>query len=145
MEYKKHESLVCDPEALEKQALGCLSKALATRHGEQDYVESSEHLGTIWLWEHSGELHAKINKVAVLSRHKTGVEFGVSSGLVAGYDIELEPSYALDQSVINRNAAYGVSTHAVGTARTAPATASATAGHAANADANAATGTGTPV
>jgi len=34
VEYKKHESLVCDPEALEKQALGCLSKALATRHDE---------------------------------------------------------------------------------------------------------------
>ena len=105
VEYKKHESLVCDPEALEKQALGCLSAALAVRHGEQDYVESSEHLGNIWIRDYSGELHAKINKKVVLSRHKTGIEFGASPGLRAGHNTELEPSSALEPSVIERKKA----------------------------------------
>ena len=102
VKWEKPESISCDPVALEKQALGCLSKALATRHGEQLDSKSSKFLANVWVDNVGGELHAKINTIAVLHRHKTGVEFGVSSGLYAGYDIELEPSYALDESVLER-------------------------------------------
>jgi len=105
VEWKKREPISCDPEALEKQALGCLSKALAFRHGEQSERKSSVCLANDWVDSVGVDLHAKLNTCAVLSRHKTGVEFGVSSGLAAGYDIELEPSYALEQSVIDRKRA----------------------------------------
>ena len=105
VKWQKPESISCDPVALEKQALGCLSKALAVRHGEQSDSISSTFLANVWIDSVGGELHSKLNTCAVLSRHKTGVEFGVSSGLSAGYDIELEPSYALDQSVIDRKRA----------------------------------------
>ena len=66
VKYKKPESLVCDPEALEKQALVCLSKALAVRHGEQSDTKSSEVLANVWIADVARDLHAKLNTCAVL-------------------------------------------------------------------------------
>ena len=76
----------CDPMALERQALGCLSKALAFRYGEQSSRQSSVHLATGWVDRVQNELHEKLNCQAVNVRIKTGIELGVS----VGYDVELD-------------------------------------------------------
>jgi hypothetical protein len=101
----KQESLSCDPVALEKQALGCLSKALASRFGEQDAKESSVELGSDWVDRVGDELHEKLNTCAVVSRCKTGIEFG-SSVAGSGYDVELEEAvYAVSPESIERKRA----------------------------------------
>ena len=103
VKWEKRESLVCNSAALERQALGCLSKALAYQFGEQDRSSLSKQLANGWVDRVGNELHEKLNSCAVLTRCKTGVEFGSSSG--GGYDAELEPSYALDSSVLERKRA----------------------------------------
>jgi hypothetical protein len=47
--WNRKESVVCDPVALELQALGCLSKALAYSFGEQESEELSLDLGRGWV------------------------------------------------------------------------------------------------
>jgi hypothetical protein len=73
------DSLSCDPVALEKQALGCISKALAFRFGEQTTEASSVELGNGWVERVGNDLHEKLNRCAVIARCKTGIEFGVSN------------------------------------------------------------------
>ena len=102
VKWEKSESLSCDPVALEKQALGCLSKALAVRHGEQEDTTSSVCLGAEWVNSVGTELHSKLNLTAVLTRHKTGIEFGSSTSMSVGYDIDMEPQYTLDAELIDR-------------------------------------------
>jgi len=67
----------CDPAALEAQALGCLSKALAVRHGEQQDKRSSVSLVNGWLDKVSEELHRKLNKIVLHTEIKTGVKLGL--------------------------------------------------------------------
>jgi len=88
--WNREESLSCDPESLERQALGCLSKALACRYGEQEESYQSAELANGWVDRVQDEMHEKVNLHALNVRLKTGIELGVSSYDVAGYDVELD-------------------------------------------------------
>ena len=90
VKWEKDQSVSCDPVALEKQALGCLSKALAARYGEQSSRRSSVGLATEWVGQVQNELHEKVNCFAEHIRIKTGIELGVSSYDPAGYDVDLD-------------------------------------------------------
>jgi hypothetical protein len=76
--WNQRESISCDPDALEKQALGCISKALAYRFGEQDSLETSVELGSGWMSSVGSDLHEKLNCCALQTRCKSGIEFGMS-------------------------------------------------------------------
>jgi hypothetical protein len=65
-----------NPEALEKQALGCLSKALALRHGVQPNSKSSTHLANLWISDVRRELHGKLNKTARHTENQSGIPLG---------------------------------------------------------------------
>jgi hypothetical protein len=92
--WNRSKSLVCDQEgafALERQALGCLSKALACRYGAQAEPSLSVELACGWVERVGNELHGKLNLCAELVRLKTGIELGVSSYDSVGYSDALEP------------------------------------------------------
>jgi len=78
--WKKRESVSCDPDALEKQALGCISKALAFRHGEQEDPENAVELGSGWMESVGTDLFDKLNLCALQTFCKTGIRCGLSSG-----------------------------------------------------------------
>jgi hypothetical protein len=78
VKWTQRESLVCDPVALENQALGCLSKSLAYSFGEQESEGASVELGIGWVERLGNRLHEKLNTTVVLARCKTGIEFGYS-------------------------------------------------------------------
>ena len=88
--WEKNPSVSCDPVALEKQALGCISKALAARYGEQPNRRSSIDLGTGWIDRVQNELHEKLNVFARHVRIKTGIELGIPSQRTDWYDVELD-------------------------------------------------------
>ena len=65
-----------DPEALEKQAMGCLSKSVAVRYGQQ---ETRRDLMAVVLHvfdRHKETLYDKINTIAIHTENKTGVKLG---------------------------------------------------------------------
>jgi hypothetical protein len=74
--WNRHKQISCDADALEKQALGCLSKALAYRFGDQDKEEQSIELGNGWVERVGSRLHEKLNNCAMVVRCKSGIEFG---------------------------------------------------------------------
>ena len=88
--WEKKQSVSCDPVALEKQALGCLSKALACRFGEQSSRKSSVELANGWVDRVQNDLHEKLNTFAEHVRVKTGIELGVSACEPVGYDSEMD-------------------------------------------------------
>ena len=88
--WEKKQSVSCDPVALEKQALGCLSKALACRFGEQSGRRASVELANGWVDRVQNDLHEKLNIFAEHVRLKTGIELGVSACEPIGYDSELD-------------------------------------------------------
>ena len=69
----------CDPVALEKQAVGCLAKALAVRKGEQATEQSSMTAVSNLLDLYKKPLHEKINTIARHTEIKTGIKLGQSS------------------------------------------------------------------
>ena len=95
VQWEKDQSVSCDAVALEKQALGCISKALAVRFGEQSSRRGSVELANGWVDRIQNELHEKLNCFAEHFRIKTGIELGgVSSYDPVGYDVDLD--YAQD-------------------------------------------------
>jgi hypothetical protein len=88
--WEKNQSVSCDPVALERQALGCISKALACRFGEQSSRASSVELGNGWIERVGNELHEKLNCVAEHVRIKTGIELGITVQGGSMYDVELD-------------------------------------------------------
>jgi len=88
--WEKKQNVTCDASALEKQALGCLSKALACRFGEQVDVTESVHLAEGWVDRMRIELHTKLNVFAEHVRISSGIELGVTTYDSAGYDSELD-------------------------------------------------------
>ena len=90
MKWERKRELHCDPAALERQALGCLSKSLAARFGEQASRLDSVELATGWVDRVQNELHDKINSFAEHVRVKTGIELGVTTYDAAAYDEELD-------------------------------------------------------
>ena len=88
--WEKDQSVSCDAVALEKQALGCLSKALAVRFGEQSSRRLTVELGIGWVERVQDEMHEKLNVFAENFRIKTGIELGISSCEPVGYDVELD-------------------------------------------------------
>ena len=77
VKWEKNQNVVCDPVALEAQALGCLSKALACRFGEQS-VQSSVDSGISWIMREQKKLNEKVNTTAEHIRLKTGIVLGES-------------------------------------------------------------------
>ena len=75
-EWNKPKSVACDPVALEKQALGCLSKALALRHGEQYEKKASAYLANQWVASVDNDLHHKLNLTVLRVQVKTGIPLG---------------------------------------------------------------------
>jgi hypothetical protein len=99
----KNESVVCDPVALELQALGCLSKALAYNFGEQEEVGLTILLGVDWLDRVGVRLHEKLTNVVLLSRCKSGVEFGYSPDVMSRDEMDYRNQVSsLGQSKISR-------------------------------------------
>jgi hypothetical protein len=99
----KNESVVCDPVALELQALGCLSKVLAYSFGEQDGEESSVQLGIGWVERVGNRLHEKLTNTVLLSRCKSGVEFGYSPEVMDRDEMDYRNQVSsLGQSKISR-------------------------------------------
>jgi hypothetical protein len=90
VKWERNQSVSCDAVALERQALGCLSKALACRFGEQSSRRGSVDLAAGWVDRVQNELHEKLNCFAEHVRVKTGIELGASSYEPAGYDVELD-------------------------------------------------------
>jgi hypothetical protein len=76
VEWSRNQSITCDPEALEKQALGCLSKALSYRHGKQDDLLSVKNLGFQWIGSVGHHLYEKVNKFSEYVLLTSGVELG---------------------------------------------------------------------
>ena len=72
------------------KGLGCISKALAARYGEQSNRRSSMDLGTGWIDRVQNELHEKLNVFARHVRIKTGIELGIPSQRTDWYDVELD-------------------------------------------------------
>ena len=92
-EWNPPEPVACDPEHLEKMALGCLSKALAQRNGEQPNKELSTNLAYGWVDKNSKDLHYKINQTVVHTVNKTGIPLG----------LRVEESWeTLDSTVLDR-------------------------------------------
>ena len=89
-EWKNPESVACDPEALEKQALGCLSKAVAARNGEQETAQDSMKAAVHVLNRYKEILHCKINTTARHTENKTGIKLGQSSCEPSWHDVELD-------------------------------------------------------
>ena len=77
VKWEKNQSVSCDPVALERQALGCISKALGARFGEQENRQLSVELLTGWGERVQNELHEKINSYAEHVRIKTGIKLGL--------------------------------------------------------------------
>jgi hypothetical protein len=101
--WERTKPLTCDPIKLEKQALGCLSKALACRFGKQVSRQSSVNLANGWTDRIGNELHEKINVLAGHIQVKTGFKLGVSAYNSVGYDVELDrPDNVLSDDVIRR-------------------------------------------
>ena len=98
VKWERKRDLHCDPAALERQALGCLSKSLAARFGAQSSRSDSIELANGWVDRVQNELHDKINSHAEHTRIKTGIELGVKAYDSASYDEEL------DRAVMDRKA-----------------------------------------
>ena len=90
VKWEKNQSLSCDPVALERQALGCISKALAVRFGEQSSRRSTVELGIGWVERVQHEMHEKLNVLAEHFRIKTGIELGVTVRAASWYDAEID-------------------------------------------------------
>ena len=75
-EWNPPEPVAGDPDHLEKMALGCLSKALAMRNGEQSDKQSSTNLANVWVDKVSKDLHYKLNQTAIHTVNKTGIPLG---------------------------------------------------------------------
>ena len=88
------EPVACDPEHLEKMTLGCLSKMLAQRNGEQSDEQSSANLAKIWVDSVDKDLHYKINQTAIHTVNKTGIPLGLR--------VE-EPYETIDSLVLERS------------------------------------------
>ena len=86
VKWEKNQSVICDPEALEKQGIGCLSKALAYRYGEQSSRREAVELGAGLLERNQSELLEKLNGHAEHVRIKTGITLGS----LPAYDAESE-------------------------------------------------------
>jgi hypothetical protein len=86
VEWKRKEKLSCDYVALERQALGCLSKAFAVKYGEQSSRQSTVKIGKGWVERVQNEMHDKLNKAVEFLEVRTGFEFGTSSRSSSGYD-----------------------------------------------------------
>jgi hypothetical protein len=71
-EWKTPAPVSCDPVALEKQAMGCLKKSLALRHGSQNTSRDSVNLVTRLAERYCDELHRGINEIALTTEIKTG-------------------------------------------------------------------------
>ena len=90
VKWEKDQNVVCDPVALESQALGCLSKALACRFGEQSACSGSVGLANGWVDRVQDELHEKLNCFAEYVRVKSGIELGSVAYDPASYEVELD-------------------------------------------------------
>lgn len=71
-------SVSCDPQALEKQALGCLSKAFSCRHGKQNDLISVTKIGCDWIEKVREDLYEKVNVFSEYVRMTTGIQLGGS-------------------------------------------------------------------
>ena len=76
-EWKAPDRVSGDPEKLEKQALGCISKAIAYRYGEQATAQTSMMTVVHVFNRHKDELHSKINTTARHTENKSGIPLGV--------------------------------------------------------------------
>ena len=72
-EWKPPAPAVCDPVALKKQALGCLSKAFAASNGHDEDMDDTVMLGNVWIDEVAPWLHYKRNLTAFHMEIKSGV------------------------------------------------------------------------
>ena len=90
VKWEKKQFVSYDPVALERQALGCIAKALAFRYGEQANCQSTVRLANGWVDRVQNELHEKLNVCAQYIRVKTEIGLGVSAYDSAGYDVELD-------------------------------------------------------
>jgi hypothetical protein len=77
--WNKDKAINVDDVAMEKQALGCLAKALAQRFGEQENLHSSASLANGWIERVQGDLHEKLNFHAEFVRLRTGIILGKAS------------------------------------------------------------------
>ena len=75
-EWKTPAPVSCDADALEKQALGCLAKALAVRNGRQESPEASADLAVGWVGFNAEKLYSKLNKIVLHTEIKTGITLG---------------------------------------------------------------------
>jgi hypothetical protein len=78
VEWKKPDPLVCNPEALVKQATGCLSKAVASRFGAQKTKQQViAHVST--LIEPLAEKMVKnVNEIVIQTKVLKGIDLGAS-------------------------------------------------------------------
>jgi hypothetical protein len=86
VEWQRKDKTSCDPVALKKQALGCLSKAFAAQYGKQNSCQLSVAHANDWIDQVQRELHEKWNRCAEYIVIKTGFELGVTSCSTSGYD-----------------------------------------------------------
>jgi hypothetical protein len=90
VEWQRKDKTSCDPAALESQALGCISKALAARYGGQKKSQSSVDLVTGWAERVEKELHEKLNGFAEYVKITKGFTLGVSTRRSSNYDGDLD-------------------------------------------------------
>lgn len=83
VQWRKRGRVSCDPEALEKQAAGCMAAAIALRDGEQSSPESVLEKAILLLWNLCGKMYDKANKVAK--------EIETLKGVTLGKVVEWEP------------------------------------------------------
>jgi hypothetical protein len=100
--WQRKDKLSCDHVALEKQALGCLAKVFACRHGKQENCQRSVELANDWVEHVQKELHEKWDNLVGHVEVKTGFTLGVSTCSSVGYDYELDYRNALDDSVVEK-------------------------------------------
>jgi hypothetical protein len=75
-----------NPEALEKQALGCLSKSMALRYGVQPHSNSSVQLVKDWAFDNRREFHYKLNTTARHTQNQSGIPLGQPPAVVTVLD-----------------------------------------------------------
>jgi len=102
VKWEKRASVSCDPVALERQALGCMSKALAYRFGEQVEVKDTKGLANGWVDTIVIDLHEKLNVVAEVVRHKTGIELGPRVSGKVVYDESFDIKTTIDSELADR-------------------------------------------
>jgi hypothetical protein len=99
IEINRDERISCNPESLEKQGLGCLSKAIALRYGAQLTHHSLETILSLFVNRKSRFMFDRVNDNAKRLQIMKGVILGDDDVITWNHADEIPPIYEYDCSM----------------------------------------------